>query len=95
MRDFFLNKNIKSNIKLTMREKDKLIQCKEKIKGINHKNAVEVHFPFLNQNNKYETNQVAKLIPGPRQTAEIDKSIFNTVDSLERTLEYSNLLSIA
>ena len=70
----------------------KIIQCMEKVKGINHKNTIEVFYPELRHNQKYMSSHVVHLKPGAKLTADINQDIFDNKDSLERNLRFDNLL---
>ena len=70
----------------------KIVQCMEKVKGINHKNTIEVFYPELRNNQKYSSTQVVHLKHGPKLTADINPEIFDDSDSLERSLSFGNIL---
>ena len=69
----------------------KIAQCMEKIKGINHKNTIEVFYPELRHNQRYMSNHVVHLKQGTKLTADINTDIFNVSDSLERKLRFDNI----
>lgn len=50
----------------------KIVQCMEKVKGINHKNTIEVFYPELRHNSKYKSFHVVHLKPGSKLNADIN-----------------------
>lgn len=64
----------------------------EKVKGINHKNTIEVFYPDLRHNTKYMSSHVVHLKPGTKLTADINPEIFDNSDTLERSLRFDTLL---
>ena len=70
----------------------KIVQCMEKVKGINHKNTIEVFYPELRHNQRYTSSQVVHLKPGTKMTADINPEIFDNTDTLEKNLRFDNLL---
>ena len=70
----------------------KIVQCTEKVKGINHKNTIEVFYPELRHNQKYSLTHVVHLKHGQKLTADINPEIFDDSDSLERSLSFNNIL---